>query len=427
MKRLTVSPGGRSLMWEDGTPFFYLADTAWELAQRLDRHEVRDYLHVRRDQRFNAIQVVALSELSGGLAPNAHGRLPLRVRAGAIDPCAPDTGGGYDYWQHLDYIVSLAADMGMIIALLPCWGSYIIPLEAGGQAPFTREGAQRYARWIAQRYRHCWNILWVLGGDRTPSTPGQLAIVDAMGEAIRDADPDHLITYHPSGHASSAAFLTGRDYLDFHMIQSSHSSAAYESPDMLRQAREAEGKPYMDGEPRYEGIAAYFRPDYGVYWDDADVRQNAYWNLLEGACGLTYGHHSVWQFNRAPGPGCPHAWREALAHPGAAQMRHAAQLRLSLPGFDLEPAPALLPGDTALFASRSAARAQGCALVYAPLGMPLRVRLQALHAQTVRASWFDPRTGASRAFGVMPAQEAWFAPPTSGRGCDWVLVLHVLA
>jgi hypothetical protein len=34
MKKLKVHHEKQYLMWEDGTPFFYLGDTAWELFHR---------------------------------------------------------------------------------------------------------------------------------------------------------------------------------------------------------------------------------------------------------------------------------------------------------------------------------------------------------------------------------------------------------
>jgi hypothetical protein len=37
--RLKVSESRRFLVYEDGRPFFYLADTAWELFHRLNREE----------------------------------------------------------------------------------------------------------------------------------------------------------------------------------------------------------------------------------------------------------------------------------------------------------------------------------------------------------------------------------------------------
>ena len=43
---LQVSPNRRYLQFEDGSPFFYLGDTAWELFHRLDKEEaekIRDF------------------------------------------------------------------------------------------------------------------------------------------------------------------------------------------------------------------------------------------------------------------------------------------------------------------------------------------------------------------------------------------------
>lgn len=42
--RLTVSRNNRFLARADGSPFFYLSDTAWELFHRLNREEARTYL-----------------------------------------------------------------------------------------------------------------------------------------------------------------------------------------------------------------------------------------------------------------------------------------------------------------------------------------------------------------------------------------------
>ena len=44
---LRVSPYKRHLLYQDGTPFFYLGDTAWELFHRLDREEADTYLEDR--------------------------------------------------------------------------------------------------------------------------------------------------------------------------------------------------------------------------------------------------------------------------------------------------------------------------------------------------------------------------------------------
>ena len=49
---LRVSDNKRFLVYQDGTPFFYLGDTAWELFHRLNREEAERYLKNRASQGF---------------------------------------------------------------------------------------------------------------------------------------------------------------------------------------------------------------------------------------------------------------------------------------------------------------------------------------------------------------------------------------
>lgn len=45
--RLKLTENRRYLQYEDGKPFFYLGDTAWELFHRLNREEAALYLNNR--------------------------------------------------------------------------------------------------------------------------------------------------------------------------------------------------------------------------------------------------------------------------------------------------------------------------------------------------------------------------------------------
>ena len=78
--RLKVSENRHFLVYEDGRPFFYLGDTAWELFHRLDREEADRYLQDRARKGFTVIQAVALAELDGLDDPNPYGHRPLRER-----------------------------------------------------------------------------------------------------------------------------------------------------------------------------------------------------------------------------------------------------------------------------------------------------------------------------------------------------------
>ena len=53
MRKLTVK--GRYLAWEDGEPFFYLGDTAWEIFHRLSREEMEHYFAQRTRQGYTCL------------------------------------------------------------------------------------------------------------------------------------------------------------------------------------------------------------------------------------------------------------------------------------------------------------------------------------------------------------------------------------
>ena len=87
-----------SLMKDDGSPFFYLADTAWSLFHRLDFAESNEYLRDRAAKGFTVIQAVALAEHGGLTVPNRNGDLPLENN----DPLKPNE----KYFAHVDRVVA---------------------------------------------------------------------------------------------------------------------------------------------------------------------------------------------------------------------------------------------------------------------------------------------------------------------------------
>ena len=82
---LQVSSNRRFLVHNEGTPFFYLGDTAWELFHRLSFEEADHYLQIRAEQKFTVIQAVILAEHEFD-RPGPSGHLPLRDN----DPTRPE-------------------------------------------------------------------------------------------------------------------------------------------------------------------------------------------------------------------------------------------------------------------------------------------------------------------------------------------------
>ena len=75
---LKVSQNKHFLVHQDGTPFFYLGDTAWELFHRTTKQEAEMYLKTRAAQGFTVIQAVAVAEFNGDKVPNVYGFLPWK-------------------------------------------------------------------------------------------------------------------------------------------------------------------------------------------------------------------------------------------------------------------------------------------------------------------------------------------------------------
>jgi len=429
--QLKVSENRRFLVHADGTPFFWLGDTAWELFHRLDREEASRYLEDRAAKGFTVIQAVAIAELDGHEDPNPYGHLPL-VEG---DPARPAVAGGPadDYWDHVDFIVEKANGLGLHIGFLPTWGRY----WHDGTPLFTAKNAEAYGEWLGRRYRER-ALVWVLGGDRPVENDAQREVIRSMARGLRRGDGGtHLMTFHPPGGNGSSTWFHGDDWLDFNMRQNGHVAeydGRYERTrgDYDRQPV----KPVIDGEPIYEDHPVSFDAKRLGHSIAADVRRPLYWDLFSGAFGHTYGHHSVWQM-WAPGrnpinnPLMP--WHEAIEQPGAAQMAHARRL--------LESRPFLtrIPDDTVIVAGRVPTSVPGAgryrfaatrdsegsfACVYAPVGRPFKVRMDAVKGAKVKAWWFDPRDGKAAPIGEFPgAGEREFTPPGRGEMLDWVLVL----
>lgn len=434
-KKISVSADRRSLVDGDGRPFFYLADTAWELFHRLNREEADRYLAKRAAQGFTAVQAVAIAELDGHTDPNPYGHLPFEDQ----DPSRPAVkdGPGNDYWDHVDYIVDRANAAGIVVGFLPTWGRYWHDKVKNDGPIFNRDNAEKYGQWLGQRYKNK-SLIWILGGDRSIENDEQKEIIRAMARGLRQGDGGaHLMTFHPPGGSGSSKWFHDDDWLDFNMRQNGHVAEFTERYSQTQADYDRQPtKPIIDGEPIYEGHPVSFNAKGLGHSVAADVRRPLYWNLFSGACGHTYGHHSVWQMWR-PGKNPINnplmSWSDALDEPGAAQMIHGRRLLESRPQGSLLPddqiliadaVPTLVPGAGTRRFVAAKDKAGRFAFVYVPVGRPFKVRLDRIAGEQAVAWWYDPRTGKSQRIGEFPTSgERELSPPAPGELLDWILVL----
>ncbi len=445
MHRIRVHSNQHTLETSDGKPFFWLGDTAWELVHRLNLAETEHYLNQRAAQGFNLVQFVILAEHDGLNTPNANGDLPLHD----LDPTRPNEA----YFRHVDTVLDMLEARGLYAGLLPTWGDKVIGMWGIGPEVFNPANARVYGAWLGQRYKHRTNIVWVLGGDRPAMHQGVdlRPVWDAMAAGILEATgEDALITYHPNGSlhhqtGGTSPFLHSRDWLHVNALQSGHGggrdAAVWEA--ITRDYHLQPTKPVLDMEPNYEDHPVNPWPSFDPangYFRAFDVRKQVYRSVFAGACGVTYGHQSVWQFyapSVAPMTFPDRTWLEALQRPGAEQMRYLRALIESRPFHSRIPDQGLLTSDPGLGSNHVRATRDadgGYGLVYIPNNQTVTVNLERLSGDRVRAWWFSPRTGKARMIGeydragtrtfTTPLEE----PPTDlDWGPDWVLVLDDVA
>jgi len=431
---LRISENKRFIVTENKEPFFWLGDTGWLLFTKLNREDAEKYFEDRRQKGFNVIQVMVLQNVRK--AVNVYGdsalidhdiERPLTTPGNSFDD--PDQ---YDYWDHIDYLVNLADKKGLYLALVPLWGSNV------RNGSITCEKAEKYAIWLAGRYKDLSNIIWLNGGDIKGSD--STAIWQTIGSALRQISPKQLITFHPFGRTQSSKWFHNQTWLDFNMFQSGHrrydqdTAGLCYGEDNWKYVVDDYGKipikPTIDGEPSYEGIPQGLHDPNQPYWNDSDVRRYAYWSVFAGACGFTYGNNAVMQFHKEDdlesSYGVKEDWNSALNDPGASQMKYLKQLILSRSYFDRIPAQDLIAGKQGEKHDYLAAtKGKDYAFIYTSNGNRMDIDLGRMCLTRVNASWYNPRNGVFTKIGTYKASglKTFDPPGEKSEGNDWVLLL----
>lgn len=418
---LKISGDHRYLVTDNNQPFLWLGCTGWEMLHRLNKDETLVYLKDRAAKGFTVIQTVILAELDGLNTPNANGDLPLINN----DPTKLNEA----YFQHVDWAIEQAEKLGLYLGLLPTWGDKWNKKWGVGPEIFTPENAEAYGELLAKRYLDHNNIIWILGGDRLPETETQRQIVQAMARGIRNIDTRHLITYHPWG-GTRATDAFNESWLDLDMFQTGHDRRAKDF-EFVRQSRAVSpARPIINGEPRYENHPNRFDAKNFGWMDDSDVRTAAFWSMLSGVAGYTYGCHDIWQMfdvYREPINGARTSWQESIHLPGSKQLSFMKKLLTAFPWQEMTNDQSLIlnenPEDSSYMIC-AIGKKKDFLLAYTPMGKPIQIDLSKMNSQKVNAFWFNPRDGKSRKIGEYATTETpEFKPWSVGRGSDFVLVI----
>ena len=132
---LQIGPDQRTIVHADGTPFFWLGDTAWMMIHRASDEEVDCYYANRSALGFNVTLQVALGEIGEWNQPNRNGDRPFHDG---------DVGRPNEpYWRFVDSVIDRAAQYRMYVALLPTWGRWVIDQQCLRLRPLPGSAVRR--------------------------------------------------------------------------------------------------------------------------------------------------------------------------------------------------------------------------------------------------------------------------------------------
>lgn len=488
---LKASSNARYLTYADGTPFFWLADTAW--VAPVIGSTTGDWVTYLEDRLLRGFTAVLT-----GLAPD-WAWVPTPAAFTATGGCTPNNSlvpnscsqWAPTYWQGLDAKVKAANDRGLVVMLT----GLNDPLDQGSGSGASsnqhlypwKDDAVAFARNLIARMAGSFVVY--SGGFDDPRTAtnthqeSQDTILKAITDLTRPpiGNNRQLATMHLAGGASSAAdYAAFQNHVHFHTFQSGHAgntaqcnSGESRTHCALRRAREmplylggytnptAPLRPLTNAEALYESaLTNPVEPD-----TPNRARQAGYLTTLSGSFGYTLGsgHPNCSPVNAS----CPWStaqgiwpWVQPLTHLNSVasqQMTYLRNLFYSRPWKDLVPqhcSPATAQCGNLIKNQGTAADQKMAiavttnskfAMAYLPNNTTIRLdtaRFTGLTSTDCRwaKTWWNPRSGNSEP--VLPQQmeptgtNDWSltVPPSTGcpeaRGtgaCDWVLTLEDVA
>lgn len=408
--RVRVSSDGRHLVHADGTPFFFLADTAWNGALLSTEDEWEAYLEDRAAKGFTAIQFITHAPWTAALT-DGEGR--VAIENGRINERAFD---------RIERRMERINARGMLAVPVLAWAANFgksARLNLG--QTMDAEALVKFVGYQVERFGR-FQVMWALAGD------GKYDWLRArkwrrVGRSVFGARKERApVTLHPQGFTWPWDGLGDEAWVDVLGYQSGHTEESkwmrWHHSGPLATSWRKRAKPVINLEPVYEGIA----PGRAAF-DDYAVRRAVYWSLLcAPTAGVAYGAHGVWSWTREAGEVLNHIglgearpWREAMGFAGSGDMGRVGEILGGVEWWRLRPAQELIRAqpygdDPARHVAVGASEKGDLVVAYLPAGG--RVELEERVAR-LRYRWICPRSGRNiESGGVLEAPD----------GGDWVLV-----
>jgi len=278
---LHVSANRRFLEHTDGTPFFWMADTAWNGPMNATPKDWRFYLKTRKQQKFNAVQWIAAQWLG-----SPWGDLNRRQAYSGYDRIKLDP----IFFKRLDSFVEMTSRAGMLSVPVMMWAiDHSIYRSYNPGLVLPEDQAIRLGRYMVARWG-AYPVVWILNGDG--DYRGALAERWVrIGRGVFGGRAHAPVSLHPGGRIWVQDEFKDEEWLDIIGYQSGHSGDD-ETVSWLVAGPPSQGwkkippRPQINLEPPYE---ANLGSEIYEKLNDFVCRRGLYYSLLvTPTCGVTY-------------------------------------------------------------------------------------------------------------------------------------------
>lgn len=420
---LKASADKKYLVDQNNHPFFLNGCSVWNLPYAVNLAEAKALLEKLKQKKFNTV-LLKLTPETKHFDIGPDDRVYDDNAFYNLDINQPNE----HYFKHVDSLLSLCNEMNMAVMVAPlylgcCGDGWLEVIE---QYKDAETKCKQYGEWIANRYKHLPNLIWVSGGDHNP-----IAAEIAFAKAIASVDTTHLHTFHAHPGKSSGERFKGEAWHTLSAAYTYFPALAMNTEWMYKHvyAMMYEEKLYKYHMPCILIESAYEKERYTTA---QTIRRQVYWALLGGASGQVYGHRDTYPVNKKV--------MTALDDPGAESMGIFKKFTETIPWYKMEGDwphtlflsgrgnfnPTEYPGGED-YAAAAFTEDSTLAILYMPTYRQVGVNMSRFKS-SVTAQWFDPSSGEYKnVTGNFANKGIRHFTPTSfnnARGYnDWVLVL----
>jgi hypothetical protein len=401
-----VARDHRHLEHADGTPFFWMADTAWSGARAAEPKDWEVYAVGRFYQNFTVIQ--------WAVGPGEDYKAQSAI-AGFEDRIAVNPG----FFQRLDGKIEKLNEVGLLSAIAPL---FELGVQKDVLPALPDDQVALFVRYVVARYGAD-PVVWLLAfeGD----SPAQFSERwKRIGQGVFSEKSHAPVLVLPGADLAALNEFRNLSWVDILGCQAFTDLADNPLQQTLtgpysKEWTSSPAHPLISFLPHENAV----NPATGKRYTADEVRRAAYWSLLlTRPAGISYGADGVLSWDETKESGFP-LWKRSLFLPAGKQMGYLASYMSSIDFWRLEPQPKALvsqPGNHSptQFVAAAVAEARDFAAVYVPDARALELQMNCL-PQPLNVSWFNPRTGQDNpASLVVAGSTCQFLTPDPG---DWLL------